>query len=103
MGGDGTWKTAAIHPNLFAAIVPICGSGDSDDAKVLAGIPLWAFHGAKDETVPVEDSLQMIEAIRKAGGKPKLTVIPEAGHGICRSVCSRADLWTWLFKQHRAE
>ena len=25
MGGVGTWALAAAHPELFAAIVPICG------------------------------------------------------------------------------
>ncbi len=30
---------------------------------------IWAFHGEKDDTVKVEESRGMIEAIQKAGGK----------------------------------
>ncbi len=100
MGGYGTWQTAAAHPQLFAAIVPICGGGDPDDAMALAGIPVWAFHGAKDDAVPVTESERMVESIRAAGGQPSLTIIPDAGHGICQSVCGRDDLWECLFQQN---
>ena len=27
MGGYGTWRTASLYPERFAAIVPICGGG----------------------------------------------------------------------------
>ena len=101
MGGYGTWRTADAHPELFAAIVPICGGGSSEQATSLVAIPTWAFHGEKDSVVPVTESERMIAAIRKVGGHPKLTIIPSAGHGICASVCDRADLWEWLFKQRR--
>jgi predicted peptidase len=101
MGGYGTWQTAASHPELFAAIVPISGGGDPDEAKTLTAVPVWAFHGESDKVVPVAESERMVDAIRKAGGEPKLTVIPEAGHGICDSVCSRPDIWEWLFQQRR--
>src|SRR6266404_2818515 len=47
MGGYGTWALAAAHPEKFAAIVPICGGGNPVDAKKLARVPVWVFHGAK--------------------------------------------------------
>ena len=48
---------------------------------------MWAFHGAKDPVVPVSESVQMVDAVKKAGGKAKLTVYPEAGH----------DSWTQTY------
>ena len=99
MGGYGTWHTAEAHPELFAAVVPICGGGDPTLAARLANVPIWAFHGEKDEAVPIAESESMVEKIRAAGGSPKFTVIPNAGHGICQSVCSRSDLWDWVFRQ----
>lgn len=101
MGAYGTWETAAGHPEMFAAIVPISGGGEEKDALSLARTSVWAFHGAKDKTIPVAESERMIDAIRKAGGKPKLTIFPDAGHAICDLVCSRPDLWEWLFLQRR--
>lgn len=101
MGGYGTWRTAAAHSELFAAIVPIAGGGDPHDVEALTRLPIWAFHGAKDDVVPVTESERMVESIRAAGGQPRLTVIPEAGHGICENICGRDDLWEWLWQQHR--
>jgi predicted peptidase len=99
MGGYGTWHVAADYPTMFAAIAPICGGGQPKDAEALAHLPTWAFHGAKDEVVPVTESERMIQAMRAAGGAPKLTVFPDAGHGICNNVCDRSDFWSWLLLQ----
>jgi predicted peptidase len=103
MGGYGTWRAAAAHPGMFAAIVPICGGGDPVRAEAFRDLAVWAFHGERDEVIPVEESERMIEAIRKSGGHPRLTVLPNAGHGICETVCLREELWEWLFHQRRNE
>lgn len=102
MGGYGTWRTAATYPELFAAIVPICGGGEPENASTLAGIPVWTFHGAEDKVVPVAQTEGMVDSIRNAGGQPQLTILHHAGHGICDDVCGRADLWKWLLEQHRS-
>lgn len=101
MGGYGAWKTAALHTDLFAAIVPISGGGEPNDAKSLARISIWAFHGDKDKVVPVAETEQMVEAVRNAGGQPRVTILSGAGHGISRSVCERSDLWNWLLQQYQ--
>ena len=56
MGGYATWQLAMSMPERFAAIVPICGGGMYWNAGRLADIPVWAFHGAKDSTVYLEES-----------------------------------------------
>jgi predicted peptidase len=101
MGGYGTWEAAAANPQLFAAIVPICGGGSIRAAAALVGTPIWAFHGAQDEVVAIDESKRMVDAVRNAGGEPKLTVIPNQGHGICSLVFNDTALWEWLFQQHR--
>lgn len=103
MGAYGLWRTAATNPNLYAALVPISGHGNPSDAKVFAGLPVWAFHGDKDNVIPAVESRRMMEAIREAGGKPRLTILPDAGHGTCPTVYKRRDLWEWLFRQRRTE
>jgi len=102
MGGFGTWSLAAARPDRFAAIVPICGGGRPDDAARIASIPTWAFHGAKDFVVPLAASQTMIDAVRKAGGEPKFTVYPEAGHDSWTAAYDDAALWEWLSAQSRA-
>lgn len=101
MGGYGTWATAAAQPEMFAAIVPIAGGGDPEQAKSLASIPVWAFHGENYTVAPVTGTTQIVEGIRRVGGEPKVTILPDEGHGICGKVCEREELWRWLFNQHR--
>ena len=66
MGGFGTWYTAMAKPDLFAAIVPICGGGMPWNAGVL-DMPVWAFHGTADSIVLVSNSDDMVDALKKLG------------------------------------
>ncbi len=93
MGGFGTWRTAAVEPERFAAIVPIAGGGDTKHANRLVGLPIWAFHGDNDECVPLKASQEMVEAVQAAGENPKLTIFEQAGHGIPAMVFAKEDLW----------
>ena len=102
MGGFGTWTIAGREPDRFAAIAPICGGGKPDLAENLVGVPTWAFHGAKDKVVPLRRSVEMIEAIRKAGGKAQLTVYPNAGHDAWTETYKNPKLYEW-FLQHKRE
>ena len=101
MGGFGTWSLAAAHPEKFAAIVPICGGGIPADAKKLAALPIWVFHGAKDPTVPVQRSREMVEAIKAAGGNIKYTEYPEAKHDSWTETYANPELYKWLLAQKR--
>ena len=56
MGGFGTWSMAMAYPDRWAAIVPICGAGNTKEAAKIAKIPCWDFHGGADPTVKVEGS-----------------------------------------------
>lgn len=102
MGGFGTWQTACFNPSRFAAIAPLSGGGDVDQAERLANMPIWAFHGADDEVVPLSSSQAMVEAVRKCGGRVEFTVYPGCGHGECCERAYRDDLLLeWLLAQRR--
>lgn len=99
MGGFGTWDIIAHYPKKFAAAIPICGGGDEKTAKLLKDIPIWAFHGANDKVVSVNRSRNMINALQKAGGKPKYTEYPGVGHGSWVKAYKEKELLEWLFDQ----
>jgi predicted peptidase len=100
MGGFGTWRLAAEYPNRFAAIAPICGGGERYSATRLKKVPVWAFHGAKDPTVPLERSQEMVDAVKKAGGDAKLTIYPEAQHDSWTEAYNDPQLYEW-FLSHK--
>lgn len=101
MGGYGTWAWAGANPERFAAIVPICGGGNVKDAAKLKDLPIWVFHGAKDNAVNIKQSEQMVDAIKKAGGDPKFKVYPEAGHDSWTETYDNPELYTWLVQHKR--
>ena len=66
MGGFGTWYTAMARPDLFAAIVPVCGGGMAWNSSVLR-MPISVWHGAQDKTVSPHQSDEMVEKLRLLG------------------------------------
>ena len=103
MGGYGTWETACYDPNRFAAIAPVAGGGDVEQARQLKDLPIWAFHGRMDRTVPLEASQRMVEAVRKCGGHVEFTVYPRYGHGICDLPYQDERFYAWLLAQRRKQ
>jgi len=101
MGGMGTWSVAMAHPDRFAAIVPICGRGDTKSASKIKDLPCWCFHGDADTAVKVEGSRDMINAIKKAGGNPKYTEYPGVGHNSWDKAYGTDELYTWLMEQKK--
>ncbi len=102
MGGFGTWNLIQLHPELFAAAVPVCGGGAPAQADRLKDVSLWFFHGAKDPTVPVAASREMAAALEAEGIRDfKYTELPEGGHVIMGEAWKTSGLIEWLFEQKR--
>lgn len=102
MGGMGTFELLAREPRLFAAAIPICGGGNPDDAsKYAKQVPVWIFHGAKDDIVSPENSRIMVKALKEQEAAMKYTEYPDAGHDSWDQAFAEPDLLEWLFAQSR--
>ena len=101
MGGYGTWALASSYPERFAAIAPICGGGSRIMSLRLKDIPIWVFHGAKDQVVPLEESEEMVNAIRKRGGDVKFTIYPDAGHDSWTETYNNQELYDWFLEYRK--
>jgi predicted peptidase len=110
MGGYGTWDLGICHPEKFAAIAPICGGGDlisvllasREKMPALKALGIWAFHGAKDPVVPVEESKRMVEAVKRVGATDvKLTIYPEAQHDAWTETYKNPELYEWFLAHKR--
>ena len=123
MGGYATWDLASRYPGKFAAVVPICGGivlppdllknfpdlakvSYPDDAKSYAEVakkigktPVWIFHGGADETVPVQNSRKLNEALKAAGGDVHYTEYPGVGHNSWDKAYADPDLMAWLLSK----
>ena len=100
MGGYGAWSLATEHPDRFAAISPICGGGDPQNAPKLKNTPIWAFHGAQDPVVPVQRTEEMARAVQLAGGNIRVTIYPDATHDSWTAPYDSQGLYDW-FLSHK--
>lgn len=106
LGGYGTWHLATLHPRRFAAIAPICGGGDwiygyPERVCALKGLPVWAFHGARDPLVPLSESSKMVEALQACGGNVRFTIYPDAEHDSWTRTYDDPTLYTWFLSHRR--
>lgn len=65
MGGYGTWDMIMSYPDFFAAAAPICGGGMRWRSDCLADMPIWVYHGDKDDVVLPERSIEIYEHLKK--------------------------------------
>lgn len=101
MGGVGTWSFAAAYPDKWAAIVPLCGRGDLDNVDKIKHIPCWCFVGDEDSPRTVQNSRDMIAALKKGGSSPKFTEYPKVGHNCWDKAYATDELYTWLLEQKK--
>jgi dienelactone hydrolase len=103
MGGYGTWDYATMYPARFAAIAPICGGGSPERVWAIRSLPIWVFHGAKDQAVPIKQSEDMVNALQNAGNNAKFTVYPEAGHDSWTETYNNPALYEWFLSHKKRE
>lgn len=96
MGAYAVWQMLRSDPELYAGAIPICGGGMYWNAERIKNIPVWAFHGKLDDVVLCEESIKMTDAINRAGGSAKLTVLDEYGHSSWTYVYSNSEPFEWL-------
>lgn len=104
MGGYGVWQMAMEFPRRFAAIVPVSSGGVPSGACALKHLSIWAFHGAKDDIVPLDRSQQIIDRIRNCPartGDVRMTVYPEATHDAWTRAYNDSTMYKWLLEQRR--
>ncbi len=102
MGGIGSWDLAIRYPGLFAAVAPIAARGEAyANICGMKDVPVWAFHGAKDDVVALFKAEAIVKALQDCGGNVKLTVYPDAYHDSWTRTYNNPELYDWLLKQRR--
>ena len=102
MGGMGTFEMLYRKPELFAAAFTICGAGNPEATKKYAQTtPMWIFHGANDDVVNPQASIDMVSGILKYGGKPNFILYAKDNHNSWDSAFAEPELLTWLFSNSK--
>jgi predicted peptidase len=103
-GGAGTWMIGAAHPDRFAALAPVCGYADPERVVApLRHVPIWTFHGQRDDVIPIDRTERIVSALRARQGDAahavRFTVYPDANHNAWDRAYAE-DLASW-FLAHR--
>jgi predicted peptidase len=126
MGGFGTWHLAGKYPGRFAALIVICGGirppavalknepelakwtpadepkSYTDAAAKVGNTPVWIFHGADDDIVPVTESQRMYAAMKAIGSDVHYTEFPGIRHAAWDKAYDDPKLFPWLFSKSLA-
>lgn len=108
LGGFGVWRIAGEHPDVFAAIAPVCSGGNAvDKAHAIAkeNVAVWGFHGGSDRIVSFTVTTSMVSAINAVPKKPnplaKVTIFPGMGHDIWDKAYLETDLLRWMLSYRK--
>lgn len=97
LGAKGALDWTIKNPDRFRAIAPVSGWGEKYLIKNLLHKPIWIFHGALDQEVPLNHSIEIVSALEKAGNESvKFTIFPKEGHDCWTRVYNNADLYNWF-------
>lgn len=104
LGGWGTLKLGMAHPEMFAALVPICGFTDRMDRDELcriAAIPTRIYHGLLDDVVDVDYASQIYKKLKTCNAKVTLTIFEDADHNSWDRVYDNEEIYDWMLSQSR--
>ena len=108
MGGSGTWICGSRLNHKITAMAPMCGGSYIDlewtNPCALKKMPIWAFHGVKDEDVKVDETYNSVAAIKQCGGGDslKVTYYQNAGHNLA-FVFRDPKLYEWLLSHTKTD
>lgn len=101
MGGIATWYFALKVPGRFAAIAPAAFRGDGWSPCSASPIPVWAFHGALDNVIPLQLAQNLVDQFKACGGNIKFTVYPDLYHDCWTRTYSNPQLYTWFLQNRK--
>lgn len=106
MGGQGTIHLSCLHPELFAAAVPMSGWNGGVYAPGKVTFATWFFHAADDGTVSAVDangSDSLVMSLRGTGHQVIYTRYDTGGHGIWGVAYQTPELMPWMMAQRRGQ
>lgn len=110
MGSYGTWQWANAHPEHFAAIMPVGGTGYTnlrgrlilDVARIASHMPIWIVNSAGDTVILVTEADTVFAELVRIGAKFGYTRYPDGSHGdVSDWTYWNRKYYQWLFKQRR--
>jgi predicted peptidase len=101
MGGWGTYLMATEYPTRFAAVAPVAGWWQSEDAYKLRDLPVWIFHDIGDTEVNYSFAQAMYDSLIAYGGDVRLTTYYNYVHNCWNETYADPALYDWFLSYQR--
>ena len=99
MGGWGTLKLAGEHPEMFAAVAPVCAPTDMVMEATIQNykdLNLKIYQGGMDDIVVPENAFKFYQALHPINPKAELIIFPNDNHNSWDSTYSNPSFYTWM-------
>lgn len=101
-GGSAAWEMAVQYPDKFAAMAVVCGMTPLPYANwINKDLPIWVFHGDQDESIPISESVNMVDKLKAMGYDVKFTIYEGVGHNSWENAYTNDELYSWFVKQRK--
>lgn len=104
MGGGGAVEIALTHPDVWAAVAPLCPVppyfGDRGAANAL-NVPVFFHHGGDDPVVPIEGTRRLAARMRAEGVDVRLKEYPGVRHNVWEPAYADAAIFKWFAQYKR--
>jgi hypothetical protein len=104
MGGAGALWLALTHPDVWAAVAPLCplpGGGAEELAPNGLQLPIRLFHGDQDPLVSVESSRAWQRKLQDAGVNADYIEFPGVRHNAWDLAYRNGAIFDWFQQFHR--
>jgi predicted esterase len=106
MGGGGTLWIGTTHPDLWAAIAPVCPAPPKGTDELLPNLyntPAHFFHGDIDQAVPVAVSREWVKKLKEIGANVEYIEYTGVNHNSWENAYKDEAVFDWFskFKRNR--
>ena len=101
MGGYGSIALANKRPDLFSAMISVCGGADFDNFENLKNLPAWFFHGLEDKVHPASRSEKIYNQLKDINPDIRLTIYDGIDHNSWDITYDNDDIYEWLLSKSK--
>lgn len=104
MGGGGTMWIGLSHPDVWAAIAPVCPAPPQGTLELVPNalnFPMYFFQGDKDPAVKVDSTRKWVQRFKDAGTKVEYTEYPGVQHNSWENAYKDEFIFEWFSKFKR--
>ena len=101
-GGSAAWELVVQYPDTFAAMMVVCGMTPVPYAHwINKEMPIWVFHGALDNVIPIDQSEKMVAKLKEMGYTVRYTRYEDVAHNAWERAYTTEEVYTWLMTHRK--